>query len=137
MKKSKNIIILFVTLAISTISYASNQKTTMALSAAAGLLDMSPLDLPASVWNEADYYCSPVDNVTTPNFIQHDNSSFFYHEALVGLLKNAKKQKVNSVQKCLNAPKVNGVLMLYHPKDCPGYQEDDRMYEKPEREKYL
>lgn len=138
MKKFKTIIILFLTLVISTISDASNQKATIALSANAQLSKMSPLDLPASIWQEAHYYCSRANNIPTKKFIFHNDSDDFYHKALLGVLNNnTKKQKINDAQKGLNAQKINGVLTLYHPKDCPGYEEDGRIYEKPEREKYL
>ena len=38
--------------------------------------------------------------------------------------------------KPLIAPKINGVLMLHRPEDCPGYQEDFKKYELPERDVY-
>ena len=131
MKKFKSLMMLLLALATSTNSHASSLKQTFTFP------EMSPMNLPESLWQADNYYCSPVSNAAVVFAEKQQTAASRYHEALVGVLNDAKKQRVYNLQKGLVAQNINGRLMLHHPKDCPGYQEDHTIYELPPREKYL
>ncbi len=144
MKKLNSIAyFIFITISSTSLQTSDCQKTevddysaTAAKMAKNGVIAFEDLDLVIAGWNTT----KKLNIEILPKALIEPKIELFSFQ-VPETLQDAKKlilgclSTVNKA-KPLIAPKINGILMLHHPEDCPGYEETPNKYQLPYRDAY-